>query len=520
MKPSSQINKHLVAFLITNHPEDAMRVQKTLTHAYPGISIEARSCTDCIDKPKPSLILIDTNCISGVQLEHLLDRASDTSAILIIKHFAEVRQFSQFLTSRRTIITHSDIEGMGLIQCIHHLLERQVLAEQLHKASRHLKELSIRDELTKLYNHRHLDEILDAEIKKANRYRRPLGLVIVAIKNFTTINEAFGHSEGDRILSRAADIIRREVREVDIPARYGDNEFAVILPESDEDGASIVAKRIQKALEEITATKPHNETPLITSCGIGAISERMQTKEDLIRAALAALIEAKRGNQNSICTAAEMVERRRDIHENRQIIDRLHERIATLTNESERSYLQSVMKTIGEAPTAKRHIMPHSERVAFFAQRLAEALNLSSAEVRTAYRAGLLHDSGKIAISADILSKPEKLSSTEQTLIQQHPIFATQIFGSTSMFTSELAAILHHHERMDGTGYPEGISGDSIPLHARILSIAEAWDTMISPQPYRAEPLSLDIALSEIKKGAGAQFDPDLAEKFTSLIQG
>ena len=520
MKRNPLSDSNLSITLVTRNESDAALVKKTLAHVYPGVEVKASPSDKELSEAGHSFLMVDVGALSGASLDHLLDRLSDVPSILIVSDFAEVRSYGRLLSSRVSIVTRPDLGGMGLIQGIHHLLERKALAEQLHKTSRHLKELSIRDELTKLFNHRHFDELLATEVKKANRYRRPMGLVIVAIKNFTAINESLGHNEGDRILARAADLIRDAVREVDIPARYGDNEFAVILPESDEAAASVVAGRIQSSLATIEVELPEGGGSLSTSCGIGAISAQVETKEELIRTALGALLEAKRASDNSICTSGEMAARRREVKENRQVIEQLHERIARITADAERSYFQSIMKAIAEFPSVKKTLMPHSERVAFFAQRLAESMGLSESEARTVYRAGLLHDAGKLAIGPEILAKPDKLSGPEQELVRQHPLFAVQILGDSPFFTSELSAVLHHHERMDGKGYPEGISGQAIPVAARILAVAEAWDTMITPQPWRAEPLALDIALEEIHKGAGTQFDPELAERFASLIAG
>lgn len=520
MKPTSPSGTRLSLLLLTHRPQDAVVIRKTLSHVYPGVEVRSTPDEKALREGAAAIAFIDTQCIGGAALCHLLDGLHAVPTILIAADLAEVRRLGPLLSGRRVIVTRGDIEGMGLIGGVHHLLERQMLSEQLARASRHLKELSIRDELTKLYNHRHLEELLATEVKKANRYRRPLGFVIISLKNFTAINETHGHSEGDRILSRAADLVRQAVREVDIPARYGDNEFAVILPESDETAAAVVGERIQKAFAEITVPGPEGEMALESCCGIAALSAAVQTKEELLRTALGALLEAKRGGHNAICTSGEMAARRREVRENRQLIEQLHERIDRIGSETERTYFQSVMKAIGEIPTVKKVLMPHSERVAFFAQRLAESLGLPEAQARSIHRSGLLHDAGKLAIDAAILAKPGKLTGAEHDLMRQHPLFAVQILGSAPFFTSELPAILHHHERIDGTGYPEGVSGEAIPLPARILSIAEAWDTMVTAQPYRPEPLPFDAALAELRKGSGRQFDPDLAERFAALIAG
>jgi len=518
MKPPSGKNIRILFFTKkSKYTEIAM---KTLSHVYPGVNIE--TCENIKNPPESlaALNIIDTEQISGVALDHVLDQLSDGPAILLVRDFASVRTFGKYLSGRTSIITRDDLGGMGLIQATHHLLERQKLHKQLRKTSRHLKELAIRDELTGFFNNRHFQELLTGEVKKANRYRRPLGLVIIAIKNLCAINKTFGHNEGDRILARTAETIRDIIRDVDIPARYGDNEFAIILPESDEDAAGIVVRRIQNAMEEISLKSSGDGLHLILSCGIAALSYRIQTREDLLRTALGALIEAKKNGDNAICTSEEVEAKRRVVRENRQLIEQLSERLGRISNEAQRNYFQSLMKAIGEIPILKKLLMPHSERVAFFAKRLAESFGLEDAKSNAIYRAGLLHDAGKLAIDSEILTKPTRLSLAEQDLIQKHPVFAVQIIGQSPFLSDERGGILHHHERFDGEGYPERLSGDSIPLSARILSVAEAWDVMTTPQPYRMQPLSLDAAIDEIQKGSGQQFDPDLVDCFTGLITG
>ena len=505
---------------LTNRTEDASLVRKTLAHVYPGVKVDVLADGNSGPFNGVSVLIIDTMQLSNAVLEHLLDQNPDTPAILLVGDFSQVRTLSHLLSSRRSIMTRADIEGMNLIQCVHHLIERQQLHEQLQKTSHYLKELSIRDNLTRFFNHKHLDDVLASEIKKANRYKRPLSLVIVALKNFTEINENFGHEKGDRILAKAADIIRGAIREVDIPARYGDNEFAVVLPESDEAAASIVAARIQEMLGKITTENEEKKFSIATSSGVAALSDDVRTKDQLLHTALGALLEAKKKTKSASCTSADGAAGRREIMENRQLILQMSERVLNLANEAEHSFFQAVLKTFNEIPEVKKIIIPHSERVAFFAQRLAEHLKYNEAAMRSIHRAGLLHDIGKIALNADILMKPGSLSSAEHEVMKKHPGLAVQMISGSSFFTTEPDAILHHHERFDGSGYPRGISGEAIPQSARILAIAEAWDTMITPQTYRPSPLELNDAILELKKGSGTQFDPELVDRFTGLITG
>ncbi len=506
--------------ILTSRPDDSRLVQKALERVFQNVNVFAADDVSKLDACGASFAIIDQEAASDVRIEHILDSAGELPIVVIVKDLTEVRKFSRHLSGRRAIVTRADIDGIGLIQAVHHLLERQKLQEQLRKAAHRLKEQSIRDELTGLYNHRHFNEVLACEIKKANRYKRPLGLVIISIKNFTSLNETFGHHEGDRILTRASEIIRSAVREVDIPARYGDNEFAVILPESDEDAAEIVAARMRDALCAIELPSDNAFPRIAVSSGVAALSPSIETKEALLKTALGALIEAKRNGSGAICTSNDVESRRQTLRENRQLIEQLAERIAAITSEAQFAYFRSLIKAVGDIPLMKKLLLPHSERVAFFTQRLAERSGFTPEGARILYKAGLLHDAGKLAIDCDILMKPSRLSEPEAALVRQHPAFAVQILGRTPLLGNAVDAIMHHHERFDGSGYPDGMAGGEIPLPARILGIAEAWDTMVSPQPYRPEPLSLDAALSELRKEAGKQFDPDLVEKFTGLISG
>jgi diguanylate cyclase (GGDEF)-like protein len=492
----------------------------TLSHIYPGVKVAGYTNPKEPPREAASVVIIDTELFQDDGLDQAIELLPDIPSIILIKDFASVKIFGKYLTSRRSIVAKDDLRGMGLIQAVHHLLERQRLHEQLLRTSRHLKELSIKDELTGFYNNRHFLEVLTSEVKKANRYKRNLGLVIISIKNFSTINKTFGHAQGEKVLVGVSGIIKNSVRDVDIPARYGDNEIAVILPETGEAAARIVTQRMQEKISGMGLEHEGTKIEPVLSSGIAALGESVTTSDDLLRTAIGALIEAKRNSQSSICTQAEIDERRRVVRENKQIVEQLGERLAGISKEAFRNYFQSLMNAIGEIPMLKRHILPHSERVAFFSRRLAESMGLEESKTKSVYRAGLLHDAGKLAIDPEILTKPGRLTFPEQELLQKHPLLAVQILGASPFLNEEIGGILHHHERFDGEGYPEKLSGESIPITARIIAVAEAWDVMTNPQPYRPKPLSLDDALDEIKRASGTQFDPDIVAYFSNLIAG
>lgn len=520
MNPMLPTGNNIHINFLTTDDASVETALETLEHIYPGVNVAGYIDPKQPPNDKASIIIIDTSLVEGAKLDHLLDQLPDIPSVLVVKDFSSVRGFGKYLTNRRSIVTTDDLKGMGLIQSIHHLLERQRLHEQLQRTSRHLKELSIRDDLTGFYNNRHFLEVLTNEVKKSNRYKRDLGLVIISLKNFSTINKTFGHTEGDRILAKIAGIIEHTVRDVDICSRYGDNEIAIILPETDEQAAKVVVHRIQENISGIHIERDGSYIEPILSSGVAALNRTTRSKEDILRTAIGALIEAKRRDESSICTQEEIEAKRKIVRENKQLIEQLNERLSRISKEAFRNYFHSLMSAIGEIPILKRHILPHSERVAFFARRIAEAYGLEETQAKSIYRAGLLHDTGKLAIDTDILTKPDRLTFPEQELIQKHPLIGVQILGNSPFLNNEIGGILHHHERFDGEGYPERLSGDSIPIAARILAVSEAWDVMTNSQPYRNEPLSLDEALEEIKRSSGTQFDPDIVDCFADLIAG
>lgn len=490
-------------------------ISETLSRIYPGVKVTQVKEVN-LPKTTADFVIIDSTLTSKGKLQTIINSLPDIPVLIVVPDLGALKNYHSLLSGRREIITKNEIAGSPLIHAVHHLRERQQLHEKLVKAAHRLKDLSIRDELTRLYNHRHFNEILIQEVKKATRYKRPLGLAIIDLKNFSTVNKAFGHHEGDRILAKTADIIKTTIREVDIAARFGDNLFAVILPESDMNAAVRAGERLSESLSNITTIHDKDKANISVCIGVAALGEKTQTKEDLLRMTLAALAESKKNG--GLCASHDVGLNGRDLKENKQMIDHLSERFSMIGHEAERKAFQSILKVLNDVPYQKKHLIAHSERVAFFSERLAAKIEPINGMPHTIYRAGLLHDVGKLALDNDVLNKGAKLSAEELCLIEQHPTIGAQIVGQVPFLHNEAEFVQSHHERFDGNGYPAGLKGNDIPLGARIITLTEAWDTMISPQPYRQKPLSLDEALGEIKKGAGKQFDPELVDLFTSLI--
>ncbi|MFH1874742.1 MAG: HD domain-containing phosphohydrolase [Pseudomonadota bacterium] len=483
-------------------------ISKTLLRAYPNLQINLLKNEADINKDV-DVVIIDTCSIPEKQIRKLIVTLTDTPVLLVVADINQVKNFQGLISGRRDIITEEELNSTAIIRSVGHLKERQQLHQQITKTAYRLKEASTRDELTHLYNFHYFNEIILQEVKKANRYKRSLGLIIMDFNNFSALNNKLGPHEADRILANTSSSICSTIREVDIAARFGDNSFAILLPETTLRSSIKAAERIFKAICK--------NSQISLGLGVSALGKNIKTCDDLIRTALAALTLSKK--KNEICTNLDLEENHQPLREDRQLIEELNREIMGIGLEAERNAFQATLKVINNIPQHKKYLVRHAERVAFYAEQLAKKIDADNGLSKVAYRGGLLHDIGLLAIENRILIKSDKLSIAERELLQKHTFLGTQIIKGSPFLSQELELIACHHERYDGNGYPAGLKGEEIPLGARIIGLTEAWDAMINEQPYRPRPLSPDQALIELNKESGRQFDPNIVDLFTSLIK-
>lgn len=333
--------------------------------------------------------------------------------------------------------------------------------------------LSYHDVLTGLYNRRYYE----LEIKRMdNEKNLPISIVIADVNGLKLINDAFGHQLGDQLLQKAAETIRAACRARDVAARWGGDEFIILLPATTREEAEAIVDRIKEN---------------ISGESVGMINVSMSlgwdTKESMDR------------------DFAEILKNAEDSMYKNKIIQN-HGLRGNLIN--------TIINTLHEKnPREERH----SDRVGDIAQKIGEAIGFSETEIRKLKLIGHLHDIGKIAIEESILNKEGKLTKREQEEIQRHPDIGYRILGATSEMLDLANCVLCHHERWDGLGYPRGISGQEIPIEARIIALADSYDAMSSERPYR-KALDEDVVFYEIRKNAGFQFDPDIARVFVEKV--
>ncbi|HET6370846.1 MAG TPA: diguanylate cyclase, partial [Nitrospiria bacterium] len=370
--------------------------------------------------------------------------------------------------------------------------------------------MAITDSLTGLYNHREFQRKLEEEVERSRRYHHEFSLLLMDIDHFKLFNDTYGHQVGDAVLKIIGHLIQEEVRIINVPARYGGEEFAIILPETSSSNARLVAERVRrKILSHRFVVVENRETMISVSIGVSTYPADGETRERLIHAADQALYAAKEGGRNCVFCYADTLS-----------IHRVQE--SSFEEKKKGSFLEKSgmmgSRFLESANERLDQVRGHSEQVSRYAILLAQSMNLNESKLESLRIAGLLHDIGILAIPGTILHKSGKLTTDEQKVIQAHPGLAEMILRRAGELQDVVPAILHHHERFDGTGYPDGLSGQEIPLLARILSVVDAYHAMISVHSYRERP-SYQEVLEELRRNAGTQFDPELVEVFVRILE-
>ena len=369
------------------------------------------------------------------------------------------------------------------------------------------KQLAITDGLTEVLNHREFQNKLEEEVRRCIRYRRIFSVLMIDIDHFKTFNDTFGHPMGDKVLQGVARAIGDSIRNVDMAARYGGEEFAVILPETSSQRATVVAERIRDKIAQKSFSKSMGEEDFFTtvSIGISSYPEDGVTREELIAKSDQALYFAKEQGRNRVYKYDDAL---------RAMVEK-KEQVATEVPEVSRL---NVIRDLAAVIDAKNVFgRGHSEESVKHAVTLAKKLELPEEEIESIRLATLLHDIGAVSIPNRIINKPAPLTAEERRIVKNHPNLGAMILQKASQLENIIPAILHHHEQYDGEGYPNGLKGEAIPISARIISLVEAYQAMISDRSYR-QRLSQEAALEELKKNAGTQFDPKLIDLFVEMI--
>lgn len=333
--------------------------------------------------------------------------------------------------------------------------------------------LTYHDDLTGLYNRRFFEE---EKVRLDRKEYLPLSIITGDINGLKLINDALGHKEGDNLINTIAKIIVDCCDEGEIVARVGGDEFSVLLPNTSDDVVYKKMKRIEKACQDYRIKT--KDDPYHVSISLGCSTKNIM-EETL----------------NSVLKTAEDYMYRDKLLQNKS----LHS-----------SVLSSMKTTLFER---SQETEEHAQRLIKLSKEIGMDMNLKDENLNELELLSTLHDIGKIGISDTILKKPGKLNDEEWVEMKKHPSIGYRIAMSTPELSHIAEYILHHHERWDGSGYPEGLKGEEIPLLSRILAVVDAFDAMTEDRSYR-KAMSKEAAIEEIKNNIGKQFDPYIAQLF------
>ncbi len=344
------------------------------------------------------------------------------------------------------------------------------------------------DPLTELWNHRSFKQKLQAMVDFGDQ---DVSVILLDIDEFEKYNQKFGHDRGDAALVSIARIVSSAAGDGAVCGRYGGNVFAVACMEADTE-----------TVAETMRLRIADETDLTVSAGYCRYGDSTQRPDVLLLAAQMAVGQAKSGGRNRSREFLGF-----DLAADEESLRRLL-----------RGGSYAAVRALAEAVDAKdKYTHGHSQRVAEYAKSLAQASGLDSGFVELVFVAGTLHDVGKIGVPDDVLKKTSRLTDEEFAQVKLHPELGERIVMHIPELRDTLPGIRNHHERYDGKGYPDGLAGEHIPLIARILSVADAFDAMTSDRSYR-QNMSFDTALDQLREGAGTQFDPVLAKTFVAVM--
>lgn len=369
------------------------------------------------------------------------------------------------------------------------------------------------DNLTGLLNRKYFYETLREIYNKDPG--KELALLYISVDSFKLYNKLYGTLEGDSALQNVARIISATIGSNGIAARYEGKTFMVILPGYDTLTAVNLSNTIRKQIMDMNRqAKDYSIKMLTASCGVCAIPTGAATIEQLIANADLALYNAKRSGKNCTRTYSEG-----PVSDMQKAENDPARNATELFDQTAFEQYEIAINSLTKAIDIKDHFTyGHSQNVCYYAVEITRAYGLDENYVEIVREAALLHDIGKIGIDEKILRKPDFLTKEEYAIMKGHVEQSIEIIKQLPSLSYVIPAVIGHHERYDGSGYPRGLKGDEIPLLARVLCICDSFDAMVSKRIYK-DACSTEYALEELIRGSGSQFDPDLAPFFVKLVK-
>lgn len=448
-------------------------------------------------------------------------------SVIVVPLITQTKEFGWFCVfSAREELAGTEMDFLGLFA---KQIEMAITIADLFQA---VRDQAVTDALTGLYNRRYFEESLEKEVQRAKRQQQPFSIIGIDLDFLKKINDTYGHFYGDLAIKTIADVLKANARSVDVPARIGGEEFDVLLPGIASDGAMIAAERIRSAIEK---TEIETIGHITGSLGVATYFEHTENVDELLELTDQAMYTSKRNGRNRVTLAKPVSETSWQEIAVNTFIDILSKNRVPMAKHLSKELCLKLQAPINKDEVSNESLYTvadmltklynpmHSSGVikskVLMATSLAKRFDLPKEDIDNLRVAVLLYDIGNLMLPQDLLQKATPLTDEEKAKIKNHPVIAArEILKPISYVQDILPIIEHHHENWDGSGYPNKISKDEIPLTSQIILIIDEYFALIEPRPYRAKLSSRD-ALEIIKADSGKKWNKTLVQEFISLIE-
>ncbi|MGH8934688.1 MAG: diguanylate cyclase [Acidimicrobiia bacterium] len=479
-----------------------------------GEASTGREAVELAAVSQPTVAVVDVSLpdMEGAEAARLLREGAHRVEVIASAAYSEIERVAEMVGvgASSYVVKNRPEEVLGAVRAVQigsgllsaeasrpvldevaRLYERErTRNEELEHVVVQLQALSVTDWLTGLKNHGYFFDRLSEELARARRFERPLAVVLADLDDFKAVNDAHGHAAGDAVLRMVGEVLRTHLRAVDIACRVGGEEFGLLMPDTSAEGAVRVAERVREAVHR---RRVPGVGTITVSLGVAVFPDHALDRDDLMQSADNALYLAKRQGKN--CT----------VLLDRHLVE--VEPLERLPHEAAGPVVRALLAALRmRAP----HLAARSERLAELARSFGTKLGLSALELEQLRLAAALHDVGMLGVPDTILHKPGPLTEDEWRLMQTHPEDGYSLIVD-AVHPDVAQAVVSHHERADGSGYPRGLQADEIPLLGRALIVIDAYQAMTTERPYE-RTFTPEAALTELRRHVGTQFDEPMVE--------